>query len=74
MKLLDICLLRSFYRLPQSNRCDDDDVVRFTLKKVLEQHDFDVTTAAKVPEALKHVSAGAKIDRIAPREWRGTAE
>jgi CheY-like chemotaxis protein len=36
---------------------DDDDVVRFTLEKVLEQHDFDVTTAANVPEALKHISS-----------------
>jgi CheY-like chemotaxis protein len=31
---------------------DDDDVVRFTLEKVLEEHDFDVTTAANVPPSL----------------------
>jgi CheY-like chemotaxis protein len=36
---------------------DDDEVVRFTLEKVLEQHGFDVTTAANVPEALKHISS-----------------
>ena len=36
---------------------DDDEVVRSTLGRVLEQHDFDVTTAANVPEALKHISS-----------------
>ncbi|WP_433966563.1 response regulator [Tunturiibacter gelidiferens] len=38
---------------------DDDVVVRFTLEKVLEQHDFDVTTATNVPEALKHISSNS---------------
>jgi DNA-binding response OmpR family regulator len=36
---------------------DDDEVIRFCLGKVLEQHGFDVTTAANVPEALKHISS-----------------
>jgi YesN/AraC family two-component response regulator len=36
---------------------DDDEVVLSTLGRVLEQHDFDVTTAANVPEALKHISS-----------------
>jgi DNA-binding response OmpR family regulator len=36
---------------------DDDEVLRFSLSKVLEQHDFDVTTASSVSEALKHISS-----------------
>jgi DNA-binding response OmpR family regulator len=36
---------------------DDDEVVRFSLCKVLEQYDFDVTTASSVSEALKHISS-----------------
>jgi YesN/AraC family two-component response regulator len=38
---------------------DDDEVVRFTLARVLAQHGFDVTTAANVPEALKHISSNS---------------
>jgi YesN/AraC family two-component response regulator len=38
---------------------DDDEVVRFTLARVLAQHGFDVTTAANVPEALKYISSSA---------------
>jgi ActR/RegA family two-component response regulator len=36
---------------------DDDEVLLFTLAKVLEHHQFEVTTAATVPEALKHISS-----------------
>jgi DNA-binding response OmpR family regulator len=36
---------------------DDDEVLRFSLGKVLEQNGFDVTTAANVAEALKHISS-----------------
>jgi DNA-binding response OmpR family regulator len=36
---------------------DDDEVLLFTLAKVLEHHDFAVTTAATVTEALKHISS-----------------
>jgi|SRR5580704_7911448 CheY-like chemotaxis protein len=36
---------------------DDDAILLFTLAKVLEHHDFAVTTAATVPEALKHISS-----------------
>jgi DNA-binding response OmpR family regulator len=36
---------------------DDDEVLRFSLCKVLEQYDFDVTTASSVSEALKHISS-----------------
>jgi YesN/AraC family two-component response regulator len=36
---------------------DDDEVVRSTLGSLLEEHDFDVTTAASVSEALKHISS-----------------
>jgi CheY-like chemotaxis protein len=36
---------------------DDDEVLLFTLAKVLEHNDFEVTTAATVPEALKHISS-----------------
>jgi len=34
---------------------DDDEVVRYSLCKILEQDGFAVTTAANVPEALKHI-------------------
>lgn len=34
---------------------DDDELVRYTLCKVLEQDGFDVTTAANVSEALNHI-------------------
>jgi ActR/RegA family two-component response regulator len=37
---------------------DDDAVLLFTLAKVLELHDFEVTTATTVAEALKHITAG----------------
>jgi len=36
---------------------DDDEILLFTLAKVLEHHDFAVTTAANVSEALKHISS-----------------
>ena len=36
---------------------DDDEAIRVTLAKILEQHGFEVTTAANVPEALKHISS-----------------
>jgi DNA-binding NtrC family response regulator len=36
---------------------DDDEVLLFTLAKVLEHNDFEVTTAATVLEALKHISS-----------------
>jgi DNA-binding response OmpR family regulator len=36
---------------------DDDEMVRVTLCEVLEQNGFAVTTAANVPEALKHISS-----------------
>jgi DNA-binding response OmpR family regulator len=36
---------------------DDDELVRVTLCEVLEQNGFAVTTAANVPEALKHISS-----------------
>jgi len=36
---------------------DDDEVVRFSLGRILEQSGFDVTTAASVTEALKHISS-----------------
>jgi CheY-like chemotaxis protein len=36
---------------------DDDPIVLFSLAKVLEHNDFVVTTAATVPEALKHISS-----------------
>jgi DNA-binding response OmpR family regulator len=35
---------------------DDDPVLLFTLAKVLEHNDFEVTAAATVSEALKHIS------------------
>jgi DNA-binding response OmpR family regulator len=36
---------------------DDDELVLVTLSEVLEQNGFAVTTAANVPEALKHISS-----------------
>ena len=36
---------------------DDDEVLLFTLAKVLEHHQFEVTTAGTVSEALKHISS-----------------
>jgi CheY-like chemotaxis protein len=38
---------------------DDDEVLRHTLEIVLENHGYDVTTAASVPEALKLITAGS---------------
>jgi DNA-binding response OmpR family regulator len=37
---------------------DDDAILLFTLAKVLEHNEFDVTTATTVAEALKHISTG----------------
>jgi len=37
---------------------DDDADLLFSLAKVLEHHDFAVTTAPNVSEALKHISSG----------------
>jgi YesN/AraC family two-component response regulator len=36
---------------------DDDEIVRYSLCKVLEQDDFTVTTAANVSEALTHINS-----------------
>jgi DNA-binding NtrC family response regulator len=36
---------------------DDDEVIRVSLAKILEQHGFGVTTAANVPQALKQISS-----------------
>ena len=36
---------------------DDDDIVRVTLSDVLQLHDFEVTTAASVSEALRYISS-----------------
>jgi CheY-like chemotaxis protein len=36
---------------------DDDEVVRWTLGRVLEQNGFDITVAASVPQALKLISS-----------------
>jgi CheY-like chemotaxis protein len=38
---------------------DDDEALRHTLVAVLQDHGYDVTTAASVPEALKLISAGS---------------
>jgi CheY-like chemotaxis protein len=38
---------------------DDDEVLRHALATVLQEHGYDVTTAASVPEALKLISAGS---------------
>jgi CheY-like chemotaxis protein len=37
---------------------DDDEILLYTLAKVLEHNDFEVTTAANVSQALKHISSG----------------
>jgi CheY-like chemotaxis protein len=36
---------------------DDDDLIRLTMTEVLREHGFEVTAAANVPEALKHISS-----------------
>jgi YesN/AraC family two-component response regulator len=36
---------------------DDDEIVLYSLCKILEQDDFTVTTAANVSEALKHINS-----------------
>ena len=36
---------------------DDDEIVRFGLGELLELEGFEITTAASVPEALKHISS-----------------
>ncbi|MDQ1453338.1 MAG: hypothetical protein QOK38_3204 [Acidobacteriaceae bacterium] len=38
---------------------DDDEALRYMLATVLEEHGYDVTTAASVPEALKLITAGS---------------
>ena len=38
---------------------DDDELLRLSLAAVLRQHEFDVTEAANVPEALKFISSGS---------------
>jgi CheY-like chemotaxis protein len=38
---------------------DDDQVLRNTLAIILQEHGYEVTTAASVPEALKLISAGS---------------
>jgi CheY-like chemotaxis protein len=38
---------------------DDDEVLRHTLAIILQEHGYDVTTAASVPEALKLITAGS---------------
>jgi CheY-like chemotaxis protein len=40
---------------------DDDEVLRHTLAAVLQEHGYDVTIAASVPEALKPISAGSYV-------------
>ena len=41
---------------------DDDEIMRATLTVVLEQSGFGVTTAANVPDALKHISGPDTYD------------
>jgi len=36
---------------------DDDEVVRFSLEKILQQYGFAVTTASNVSEALQHIGS-----------------
>src|SRR3984885_1970983 len=36
---------------------DDDEVVRETLRAILQKHDFEVTCAANVSQALKFISS-----------------
>jgi YesN/AraC family two-component response regulator len=38
---------------------DDEAGIRNTLKPILQQHGFEVTTAASVPEALEHINHAA---------------
>lgn len=38
---------------------DDDEVVRGALGEILQHYGFDITTAANVPEALKHIGSEA---------------
>src|SRR3984957_11079067 len=38
---------------------DDDEALRQTLAAVLQQHGYEVTTAASVPEALKLITTGS---------------
>ncbi len=38
---------------------DDEKMMRFTLSKILEINDFEVTTASNVAEALTHINQGA---------------
>src|ERR1017187_2440825 len=45
-------LVRDKIASPMILLVDDDEVVRGTLKEILEIHDFCVTAAANVPEAL----------------------
>jgi len=41
---------------------DDDEIVRATLTSALEQFGFGVTSAANVPDALKHISGPERYD------------
>src|ERR1700743_987106 len=41
---------------------DDDEIVRATLTGVLEQSGFGVTSAANVPDALKHITGPESYD------------
>lgn len=36
---------------------DDDDVVRMTVAEILKRHEFEVTVAANVPDALKEIAS-----------------
>lgn len=38
---------------------DDDDLLRSMMLEALQQHGFDVTMAASVSEALKHISSNS---------------
>ena len=38
---------------------DDDDALRHVLATILQEHGYDVTTAANVPDALKLITAGS---------------
>jgi YesN/AraC family two-component response regulator len=44
-------------RLTKLLLVDDDDLIRSTLCEILDHEGFDVTTAANVSEALKHISS-----------------
>ncbi|RXH57227.1 response regulator [Granulicella sibirica] len=43
--------------VPRVLLVDDDEVVRFKLVKVLEEHGFEITTASNVPEALRSIGS-----------------